>query len=98
MKEITMYMAEDGTRFEDEKICALYEKKQKEIDNLLRSARRIKEICKKHFDAETATHSHPCASCPIWRNKNKMSTTCCPFMVEIIDDDVPITPSSWGLK
>lgn len=29
MKKITMYIAEDGTQFDNEKNCVLYERKQK---------------------------------------------------------------------
>lgn len=100
MKKITMYIAEDGTQFEDEKNCVLYERKQKakqqEIDNLLRSAKRIKEICGEHYDYEGETGKHPCASCPIWNSDNKTLTARCPFMFETRYED--FTPFEWSIQ
>lgn len=103
MKKITMYIAEDGTQFDNEKNCVLYERKQKakqqEIDNLLRSAKRIKEICGEHYDYKRKTGKHPCASCPIWQSKNEMIITQCPFMFEEnYNPSDPITPYDWGLE
>lgn len=104
MKKVTLYIAGDGTQFDNEKDCILYERKQKakrqEIDNLLRSARRIKEICVEHYDYERKTGKHPCTSCPIWQSKNEMIIAQCPFAFEENNYEPadPITPYDWGLK
>lgn len=102
MKKVMMYIAENGTQFDNERDCILYEREQKakrqEIDNLLRSAMRIKVICGEHYDFKGETGGHPCASCPIWQSENKMLTTHCPFMVEEIYDDAPVIPYDWGLE
>jgi hypothetical protein len=100
MKKVAMYIAEDGTQFKDEESCVLYEREQKakqqEIDSLLRSAMRIKEICKEHFDSMEETDDHPCASCPIWQSANKTKITLCPFM--LYTDLGEVKPGDWGLE
>lgn len=97
---ITTYIAEDGTQFEDERSCVLYERERKteqqEVDNLLCSAMRIKKICEKHFDFKKETGKHPCASCPICQSENQMKTMFCPFMFD--DGFEEIKPYDWGLR
>lgn len=99
MKKVTMYIAEDGTQFDNERNCILYEREQKaerqEINNLLRSALKIRKICEKHFDFKRKTGKHPCASCPIWRSENEIKLVSCPFMFDCEGEE--IKPYDWGL-
>lgn len=47
MKEIvvTQYMAEDGTTFSTKEKCLAHEEKCKEIPELRKALRRVKELC-----------------------------------------------------
>lgn len=67
IETINFYVADDGTRFENQYECAEYEQKQKEAKSLLRAARRIREICSANTEAD-----EDCSNCPFNR-------TNCPF-------------------
>ncbi len=67
IETINFYVADDGTRFENQYECAEYEQKQKEAKSLLRAARRIAQLCNQYTEAD-----EDCSNCPFHANG-------CPF-------------------
>jgi hypothetical protein len=59
------YVAFDGTKFKTAEECIKYESERKEIELLLKAARRIRDIC--------AKHEKKCDDCPFLIDET------CPF-------------------
>lgn len=81
MKEIvmTIFVAEDGTKFTDRQDCFNYERKRKEIESLKRALERIRDICDKT----------DCSKCPF------VNGTCCGITNRTITDNANFFPQDW---